>query len=115
MILAQISDTHIALDTQDADQRLQDFERTIAAINALDPPPDVIVHTGDIVHNGRQDEYAEAVRADMAQARAYGIKGVPFYVIDDRYGISGAQPPEVFTEVLTRAAADHAGQPADDG
>jgi predicted DsbA family dithiol-disulfide isomerase len=51
----------------------------------------------------------------MAQARAYGINGVPFYVIDDRYGISGAQPPEVFTEVLTRAAADRAGQPADDG
>ena len=62
MIIAQISDTHIALDTADADQRIRDFERTIADINALDPAPDVIVHTGDIVHNGRQDEYAEAVR-----------------------------------------------------
>ena len=61
MIIAQISDTHIALDTPDADQRIRDFERTIADINALDPAPDVIVHTGDIVHNGRQDEYAQAV------------------------------------------------------
>jgi predicted DsbA family dithiol-disulfide isomerase len=69
----------------------------------------------DVVRSLNDDEYAKAVRADMAQARAYGIKGVPFYVIDDRYGISGAQPPEVFTEVLTRAAADRAGQPADDG
>jgi predicted DsbA family dithiol-disulfide isomerase len=69
----------------------------------------------DVVRSLSDDEYAEAVRADMAQARAYGINGVPFYVIDDRYGISGAQPPEVFTEVLTRAAADRAGQPADDG
>ena len=62
MIIAQISDTHIALDTPDADRRMSDFERTIADINALDPAPDVIVHTGDIVHNGRPDEYAEAVR-----------------------------------------------------
>jgi len=69
MIIAHISDTHLALDTPDADQRIRDFERTIAAINALDPAPDVIVHTGDIVHNGRQDEYAEAV-AILAKARA---------------------------------------------
>ena len=48
----------------------------------------------------------------MVQARQYGINGVPFFVIDGRYGISGAQPPEVFVEVLTRAAADRAEQPA---
>ena len=69
MIIAQISDTHIALDTPDADQRIQDFASTIADINALKPQPDVIVHTGDIVHNGRQDEYALAV-ATLAGARA---------------------------------------------
>lgn len=74
MIIAQISDTHIALDTPDADQRIRDFEITIADINALDPAPDVIVHTGDIVHNGRQDEYAQAT-AILAQARA------PVYVL----------------------------------
>jgi hypothetical protein len=48
MIVAQISGTHIALDTPDADQRIRDFERTIVDINALHPAPDVIVHTGDI-------------------------------------------------------------------
>jgi Icc protein len=69
MIIAQISDTHIALDTPDADQRIRDFELTIADINALDPAPDVIVHTGDIVDNGRQDEYAQAV-ATLAKALA---------------------------------------------
>ena len=81
MIIAQISDTHIALDSPNADHRIRDFERAIADINALDPGPDVIVHTGDIVHNGRSDEYAEAVRI-LAEARA------PVYVIpgnkDDR-------------------------------
>jgi Icc protein len=74
MIIAQISDTHIALDTPDSDQRIRDFVLTIADINALDPAPDVIVHTGDIVHNGRQDEYAQAV-ATLAKARA------PVYVL----------------------------------
>jgi Icc protein len=74
MIIAQISDTHIALDSPDADQRIRDFELAIADINVLDPAPDVIVHTGDIVHNGRQDEYGLAV-ATLAKARA------PVYVL----------------------------------
>ena len=74
MIIAQISDTHLALDTPDADQRIRDFALTVADINTLDPAPDVIVHTGDIVHNGRQDEYAQAV-ATLARARA------PVYVL----------------------------------
>jgi len=74
MIIAQISDTHIAPDTPDADQRIRDFELTVSDINALDLAPDVIVHTGDIVHNGRQDEYAQAV-ATLAKARA------PVYVL----------------------------------
>ena len=74
MIIAQISDTHIALNTPDADRRIRDLELTVADINALDTAPDVIVHTGDIVHNGRQDEYAQAV-ATLAKARA------PLYVL----------------------------------
>ena len=68
MIIAQISDTHIALDTPDAAQRARDLSVTVADINALDPAPDAIVHTGDIVHNGRPDEYAAAA-AILAQAR----------------------------------------------
>ncbi|MEO8651092.1 MAG: metallophosphoesterase [Hyphomicrobiaceae bacterium] len=87
MIIAQISDTHIALDTPDADRRLSDFARTIAHINALDPQPDLIVHTGDIVHNGRPDEYAQAV-AVLAEARApaYALAGNK----DDRANLRAA-------------------------
>jgi 3',5'-cyclic-AMP phosphodiesterase len=70
MIIAQISDTHIALDTPDADRRMRDFASTIADINALEPAPDAIVHTGDIVHTGRHDEYAEAV-ATLAKPPIY--------------------------------------------
>ncbi len=74
MIIAQISDTHIALDVPSADRRLSDFALTIADINRLEPLPDAIVHTGDIAHNGRQDEYAAAA-AILANARA------PVYVL----------------------------------
>ena len=49
-------------------------------------------------------EYATAVEADLAQAEAYGISGVPFYVIDGKFGISGAQSPETFAAALGQAA-----------
>jgi predicted DsbA family dithiol-disulfide isomerase len=58
---------------------------------------------GRVLDGGDDGEYAEDVRADEAQAHSYGISGVPFFVIDDRYGISGAQPTEVFTQALTQA------------
>ena len=47
--------------------------------------------------------YAEAVDADIALAREYGITGVPFYVIDGRFGVSGAQSPESFASALAQA------------
>lgn len=49
------------------------------------------------------DMYADAVRADEAQARAYGISAVPFFVIDDKYGMAGAQPADVIAGALERA------------
>jgi predicted DsbA family dithiol-disulfide isomerase len=51
------------------------------------------------------EAFAEAVQADIEQAREYGITGVPFYVIDGRYGVSGAQPVEVFSQALEQAHA----------
>ncbi|MDF1605166.1 DsbA family oxidoreductase [Nocardioides sp. YIM 152315] len=52
------------------------------------------------------DEYADAVAADVARARAYGATGVPFFVIDEKCGVSGAQPSEVFAQLLQQAWAD---------
>ena len=46
--------------------------------------------------------YAEEVNADIAQARELGISGVPFFIIDGKYGISGAQPAEVFADALAQ-------------
>jgi predicted DsbA family dithiol-disulfide isomerase len=48
--------------------------------------------------------HAEDVAADIAQARAYGISGVPFFVFDQRLGVSGAQPLEVFEQALRQAS-----------
>ncbi|MEV5984282.1 DsbA family oxidoreductase [Streptomyces sp. NPDC052051] len=47
--------------------------------------------------------YADAVRADEREAAELGANGVPFFVLDRAYGVSGAQPAEVFTQALTRA------------
>jgi len=49
------------------------------------------------------DAYAGAVRADEQQAAQYGITGVPFFVADGKYAVSGAQPPEVLLQLLRRA------------
>jgi len=49
------------------------------------------------------DAYREAVLADQRFAQELGANGVPFFVIDRRYGISGAQPLEVFRATLEQA------------
>ena len=49
------------------------------------------------------DRYADAVRADERQAQAFGISAVPFFVVDRKYGVAGAQPPEALLQVLETA------------
>jgi predicted DsbA family dithiol-disulfide isomerase len=49
------------------------------------------------------DAYADEVRADEREAAQLGATGVPFFVLDRKYGVSGAQPAEVFTRALTQA------------
>ncbi|WP_425584359.1 DsbA family oxidoreductase [Tsukamurella soli] len=54
------------------------------------------------------DAYADAVRADEEQAAELGVSGVPFFVFDRRYAVSGAQPAAVFSDALDRAWGDKA-------
>jgi predicted DsbA family dithiol-disulfide isomerase len=51
------------------------------------------------------DAYAEAVREDERLAQRIGINGVPFFVLDRRYGVSGAQPAEILVQALEQACA----------
>jgi predicted DsbA family dithiol-disulfide isomerase len=54
------------------------------------------------------DAYTAEVRADVQRAGAFGIRGVPFVAIDETYGVSGAQPSDVFLDALEKAwAASH--------
>ncbi|WP_306183808.1 DsbA family oxidoreductase [Streptomyces sp. MK5] len=50
--------------------------------------------------------YADEVRADEREAAQLGATGVPFFVLDRKYGVSGAQPAEVFTQALSQAWGD---------
>ncbi|HUP27980.1 MAG TPA: DsbA family oxidoreductase [Chloroflexia bacterium] len=52
------------------------------------------------------DAFADDVRADEQRARTLGINGVPFFVIDEKYGVSGAQPAATFSEALELAWAE---------
>ncbi|HLY25994.1 MAG TPA: DsbA family oxidoreductase [Aggregatilineales bacterium] len=52
------------------------------------------------------DAYAPNVRADMMRARLIGINGVPFFLFDEKYAVSGAQRSEVFTTALERTWQD---------
>lgn len=49
------------------------------------------------------DAYADAVKHDIAEAQYLGIKGVPFFVMNSKYGVSGAQAVPVFTQTLEKA------------
>ncbi len=55
------------------------------------------------------DAYAADVRHDLDEARQLGVTGVPFFVIDRRFGVSGAQETDVFVQVLAHARAEQAG------
>ena len=52
------------------------------------------------------DAHADAVRADEQMARQLGIQGVPFFVFNRQYTVSGAQPVEAFQRILAQCQAE---------
>lgn len=50
--------------------------------------------------------YAAEVEQDIKEAQQLGVRGVPFFVLDNKYGISGAQPQEVFEQTIDKAASE---------
>jgi Predicted dithiol-disulfide isomerase involved in polyketide biosynthesis len=54
----------------------------------------------DVLRSLAEDEFLSDVRADQALAQEYGIQGVPFFVIDGKYGVSGAQEATTFAQAL---------------
>ncbi|AHY58164.1 DsbA family oxidoreductase [Stenotrophomonas rhizophila] len=58
------------------------------------------------------DEGLPEIQAQLSQAQALGIQSVPTFVVNDRYAIQGAQPPEAFAQALRQIAADMPEAPA---
>ena len=61
----------------------------------------------DVVRALTEHEFLADVKADVALANEYGIQGVPFFVIDGKYGVSGAQDPDTFTQVLNQVRTEN--------
>lgn len=72
--------------------------REIASGVGLDP-----VRVDEVLHS---DEFADAVAADSAEARSLGVTGTPFFLIDGKYALSGAQPAEALAAALGRVWAE---------
>jgi len=107
---------HLALEHGRQDELKERFDRATftegspvsdhSALRAL--AAQVGLPDTDVAAVLTSDRYADAVRADEAQARAYGVSGVPFFVIDGRYGISGAQPADAVLQALDTAWSERA-------
>lgn len=52
------------------------------------------------------DRYGDEVAQDIREAREIGVRGVPFFVFNRKYAISGAQPPEAFLQTLEKSFAE---------
>jgi predicted DsbA family dithiol-disulfide isomerase len=60
----------------------------------------------DVVRSLESEEFLADVKTDMAEAAKLGIQGVPFFVIDGRYGVSGAQDAATFANVLEQVQSE---------
>ncbi|QED37705.1 DsbA family oxidoreductase [Antarcticibacterium arcticum] len=58
---------------------------------------------GEVKETLESDAYSYDVKQDEMEARNIGVRGVPFFVFDNKYAISGAQPTEAFLETLEQA------------
>lgn len=68
----------------------------------------------DVVRALESGQYLPDVKTDVAQAAAYGINGVPFFVFEGKYGVSGAQETATFANVLEQVQAEQTAQQTKD-
>jgi predicted DsbA family dithiol-disulfide isomerase len=61
---------------------------------------------GEVANMLGSGQYTEGVKTDLAQARANGITGVPFFVFQKKYAVSGAQPAATLLKILQQVAAE---------
>lgn len=76
-------------------------------VTLADLAEDVGLNREAVIQMLSSDEMADEVRADEETAKAYGVTGVPFYLIDKKYALTGAQPTEVFVQALNKIIAEN--------
>lgn len=79
----------------------------VGRVDALaDLAEEVGLNRAEVMTALEAETYRPDFDADVAQAQAYGISGVPFFVLNGKYGISGAQETATFLEALTNISAE---------
>jgi predicted DsbA family dithiol-disulfide isomerase len=68
----------------------------------LDAGRNIGLEEDDVKALFKSDDFDAEVRIDQLEAQRIGIRGVPFFVFDDKYAVSGAQAPEVFLQTLEK-------------
>ncbi|RAJ08566.1 putative DsbA family dithiol-disulfide isomerase [Chitinophaga skermanii] len=61
----------------------------------------------EVVHVLTTEVFSDDVHRDEAQAVQLGVRGVPFFVLNDKYGVSGAQPSELFLQALQQSYSEY--------
>ncbi len=77
-------------------QDLGDHQTLIDAAEEVGMDPKIVT---DLLATDRD---LDRVQAEEGQARQIGVQGVPFFIIDDKYALSGAQDPEAFLQVFQK-------------
>ncbi|MDN4495447.1 DsbA family oxidoreductase [Ureibacillus aquaedulcis] len=54
----------------------------------------------------KSNQFQDEVNQDISEAQNLGVRGVPFFVVDNKYGISGAQPKALFDQTIAQAASE---------
>jgi predicted DsbA family dithiol-disulfide isomerase len=67
---------------------------------------DIGLNTIDLKAALENGSYAEDVKADIYEAQKVGVRGVPFFVFDRKYAVSGAQNVQTFLQTLERSFAE---------
>lgn len=75
-------------------KNLADHETLLSLVNELDFD---VKEAQQVLIQGK---YADTVRAQIKEAQQIGVQGVPFFVINRKYGVSGAQSEETFAQAL---------------
>lgn len=69
--------------------------------------------TAETLNILKSDDFAEGVRYDVYESQQLGVRGVPYFVFDRKYALSGAQPIDAFEGALTQSFTEwKAAQPA---